>query len=268
MILVVLATNGSSGNGSTTASSGFTGGDFHSLVADPSTPGRLFAGGHQAVSTSTDGGATWQRVTALDNADAMGWGFAEGKVWVSGHPGLNRSTDNTSTFERRNGGLPDTDIHSFGASPGALYAAGPGVGVIVSTDGATTWTSRTDQAGRSFFGRIIIDAANPDHLVAADARTGPVDSSDGGRTWRTLASFPATWVSTPDGMRTLYASSPDGAIRSLDGGATWTPMSLPEGATLDEAAPTTPGRLYAARHEGDAVSVWVSTDGGETWRQP
>ena len=126
---------------------GVTGGDFHSLVADPTTPGRLLVGGHQAVSESTDGGRAWTRIDTLDDADAMGWAFTDGAVWVSGHPGITRSTDGAATFERRNDGLPDTDIHAFGAAgDGRLFAAGPNVGVITSIDGAVTWEQLTTEA--------------------------------------------------------------------------------------------------------------------------
>ena len=248
------------------SSGGVVGGDFHSLVADPTTPGRLFVGGHQAVSVSNDGGRTWARVDALDDADAMGWAISDSAVYVSGHPGLNRSTDGGATFRRTNDGLPDTDVHAFGASPSTMFAAGPGLGVVASTDEGKTWTPRTQEAGQSFFGRILVDSADDEELVAADARNGAVASIDGGRTWRRLGGPQvAVWVSRSDA--TLYASGQTAAT-STDGGATWTNLDLPDGASLVEADPTDPALLYAGVHSGDAVQVWVSRDGGATWARP
>lgn len=154
------------------ASGGFTGGDFHSLVADPAVPGRLLVGGHQAVSASDDGGVSWQRLDALDDVDAMGWGFTPSATWISGHPGIVTSSDGGQTAQRRNDALPDTDIHALGAGEGVLYAAGPNVGILVSRDDAATWQTVTTTDGSSFFGQILIDPANPDHLVAADAAQG------------------------------------------------------------------------------------------------
>lgn len=248
---------------------GVTGGDFHSLVADPTTPGRLLVGGHQAVSASTDGGRTWTRIDTLDDADAMGWAFTDEAVWVSGHPGITRSTDGAATFERRNDGLPDTDIHAFGAAAdGRLFAAGPNVGVITSTDGAVTWEQLTAEAGHGFFGRILLDSTDPDHLVAADAGVGPTESHDGGRSWRALAEFPAVWVSATDDLATIVASRPGAAIRTTDSGATWAPLTLPGGASLVEIDPTQPSRLYSGIHDGERVRVMVSDDGGATWQAP
>ncbi len=168
------------GDGVQAGAAAITGADFHSLVADPTTPGRIFAGGHQNVSVSTDSGRTWSEIEALRAADAMGWGFANSSVYVSGHPGLNRSTDDTESFDRINEGLPGTDVHVFGAGPTTLYGAAAGVGVFRSTDRGATWGTVNPDAGAAFFGRILVDAHDEQHLVAADARTGPVESTDGG----------------------------------------------------------------------------------------
>ena len=264
--VVIAALGGDNPDGAAARSGGVTGGDFHSLVADPTTSGRLFVGGHQAVSVSTDGGGTWARVEALDDADAMGWAFADDSVYVSGHPGLNRSTDGAATFRTINDGLPDTDAHAFGASETTMYAAGPGLGVVASTDGGKTWSARTGEAGQSFFGRILIDADDDQQLIAADANAGAISSTDGGRTWRSLGGPPAAvWVSQSGD--TVYVSG-QGFAKSSDGGATWTDIDLPEGASLVEADPTADDVLYAGVHRGQEVEVWVSRDGGDRWTRP
>ena len=251
------------------ATQAFAGGDLHSLVASPLQAGRLYIGGHQAVSTSADGGRTWSRVATLDNADAMGWALDPAVSWVSGHPGLMRSEDGGRTYRKANDGLPGTDVHAFGAAGRILYGAGPAVGVFASTDGGATYQVRSTAAGQGFFGRILLDPANPEHLVAADARQGPVTSRDGGRTWAPLRSGnPVTWVSSPDGLRTLIASGPGGSTRSRDGGATWETLSVPQGVSIVEADPITPGRLYAARLQGETGDIYVSTDDGATWSKP
>ena len=252
--------------GPESAAGGFTGGDFHSLVADPVTPGRLFVGGHQAVSVSDDAGASWSRLGALDDADAMGWGFTDDNVWISGHPGIVMSTDGGATAARRNDALPDTDIHAFGAGGGALYAAGPNVGLLTSRDDGETWQNITTDDGQSFFGQILVDADDPSRLLAADAAQGPVASDDGGETWNVLTTFSVTWVSADAGFDTVYASGPDGAVASVDGGETWTTLDLPSGASLVEVDPHEPGRLYAGIHDGASVTVLVSDDQGRNWQ--
>lgn len=246
---------------------GLTGGDFHSIVVDPSQRDRIFVGGHQAVSVSTDGGATWREIVSLRDADAMGWAFTSDAIYVSGHPGLTRSTDGGRTFQRVNDGLPHTDLHAFGGTDRVLYAASPAVGVFASTNGRS-WEPRTDRAGQSFFGRILVDPDDDEHLFAADASAGVAESSDGGRTWRRVDTGlrSATWISRGgDGMEVLVASGQDGAVRSADGGRTWRPLELPPGATLVEAVPGNVKLLYAGIHRGTRVEVRVSSDGGERW---
>ena len=261
---------GSSGSEAPTGAVAAIGGDLHSLVVDPAVPDRLFVGGHQAVGESTDSGRTWRLVDSLTDADAMGWAFDGTTVWVSGHPGLNRSTDGGRIFRQTNTGLPNTDVHAFGASGGELFGASPAVGVFASSDGGATWELRSREAGQAFFGRILVDPRDHTHLVAADARTGPVESTDGGRTWRRLGGLPAaTWVAWAGGdPNRVVASGPRGAARSADGGRNWELLILPEGASLVEASPTDPQRLFAAALSGGQASVWTSGDGGGTWARP
>lgn len=241
----------------------FVGGHLHSIVVDPTQPDVVYVGGHDAVSRSVDGGATWERVDSLDGADAMGWGFTDDAVLVSGHPGLTVSPAGIASFERRNDGLPDTDLHALGAGGGTVYAAGPRAGVIASTDGGATWQTRTTTVGQSFFGRILVDD-DATTLIASDAQSGPMRSSDGGRTWTTMGGPASVWLTITNDDTTI-ASGPQGAYRYQDGDAVWEAIAIPDGAQLVEADPHTPGGLFAAGLSDSTVDVWVSTDDGRTW---
>lgn len=267
--LIVRSQGGTGAGRDQVSTEAFVGGDLHSLVADPRRPGRLYVGGHAAVATSADGGATWSPIDSLRDADAMGWAFGPEDVWVSGHPGLSRSRDGGRTFVRASSGLPATDIHAFGAGGALLYGASPAVGVFASADGGATWEVRATATGRAFFGRILVDPTQPDHLVAADVRAGPMESTDGGRTWTALGGLPgAAWVTWSMDMATLIASGPRGAARSTDGGLSWEPLTLPEGAVLVEAASGSDASLYAGGLVGTSARVWVSHDAGRTWSRP
>jgi photosystem II stability/assembly factor-like uncharacterized protein len=263
---VLLIARSSDNSSTTNGSDRFLGADLHSLVA--LSGGRVFVGGHNGVTTTNDDGHTWQQIATLSNADAMGWASQGTKLYVSGHPGLNVSDDGGTTFRRSNAGLPSTDVHSFGAGPTTLYAGSPAVGLFTSTDGGASWHVVSADAGRSFFGRILVDPADEHHLIAADAQGGPVESRDGGRHWRALSRTPqATWVSSPDGILTLIASGPAGAQRSTDGGQTWQTLRLPTGAQIVEFAPDRAHRLYAAGLGRTDARVWVSDDDGTTWTE-
>ena len=69
-------------------------------------------------------------------------------------------------------------------------------------------------------------------------------------------------------LNTLLASGPRGAARSADGGKSWNPVNVPEGAFLVEASTSNPELLYAADHQGSVAQVWVSRDGGRAWARP
>lgn len=247
----------------------FVGGDIHSLVVDPNNAARIYVGGHQAVAVSVDGGKSWRPVESLDGADAMGWAFVDGRVLVSGHPGLNVS-ENGVTFERRNEGLPATDIHSLGAGSSTIYAGSPVAGLLTSTDQGSSWQVVSNQIGHSFFGRILVDPRDDQHVLAADAASGVLESTDGGRSWRRLGGLSgASWVAWDrEDPQHIVASKPGSAVASIDGGATWETLDIPEGAWLVEMSPSNPDALFAAVHEGTTATIWVSSDGGGSWSRP
>jgi hypothetical protein len=102
---------------------------------------------------------------------------------------------------------------------------------------------------------------------------------------RTVGNLPASGRASgvavdPTNANRIFATAASGGIwRSLDGGVTWTPLTLhlpgiPDAArTLNMGAiaiaPSDPNTIYAAEGEGDTLSqgfgVLKSTDGGNTW---
>lgn len=270
MAVVAVIAWGTTHGGSRPATAGepFVGGDLHSLVADPTTPGRLFVGGHEGVAVSTDNAHTFTPVHTLDAADAMGWAFTDAGIWQGGHPGLHRATNGLS-FAGHNRGLPASDVHALGGAKTVLYAASPNLGVFASSDGGDTWETRTTKAGQSFMGRILVDPADTDHLVAPTMDAGAAESNDGGRSWDRLGGPRSVmWVSWLGGdTRRLVASGGGQAAASTDGGKTWSSLALPDGASIVEGATTDPEVLFAAGLDGTHARVWVSMDGGRTWRR-
>ncbi|MEX0985596.1 MAG: hypothetical protein WD096_11205 [Actinomycetota bacterium] len=256
------------GSDTTGASAPYTGGDLHSFVSVPGEAGRLYVGGHQAVSASSDGGATWVPVNTLEDADAMGWAFLDGAIWMGGHPGLEVSTDGGRTFEQRNDGLPATDIHALGGMGSTLYAASPAAGFLASTDGGATWEIRNPGVGQSFMGAMLVDPSNPDRILAPDMGAGAVESIDGGRTWRALGGVPGamsvSWDLTDTDVIVVTGSG--NAALSRDGGASWRDLPIPAGASIVQIDTNDPDTWYAATWmEDGTVDLSRSTDGGSTW---
>jgi photosystem II stability/assembly factor-like uncharacterized protein len=203
----------------------------------------------------------------LKGADAMGWAFIDEEILVGGHPGISVSTDGGKTFRQDNKGLPSTDVHALGAGDGVIYAASPQVGVFVSTDGRRSWEIRSRRAGQSFMGRILVDPNDPERVLAPDMAGGVAESRDGGRTWRDLGGVRgAMWVSAdPTNPSRIVASGQNGAAVTTDGGASWEPLDIPDGVQIVDLASSERDLLYAGRHDGERVTVYLSRDGGKSW---
>jgi photosystem II stability/assembly factor-like uncharacterized protein len=271
VVIVVLRAGQSDAPAPTTAlSNPVVGEDLHSLVVDPSHPNKLYIGSHQGVSVSTDGGRTWKVEETLDGADAMGWAFTDDAILVGGHPGISVSTDGGATFEQRNDGLPSTDVHALGAGKDVIYAGLAGVGTFASTDGGRSWEMRNEETGAAFMGRILVDPADDEHVVAPDMEGGALESTDGGRTWEALGSIPATmWVSWDESDTDhMIVTGIGSTSESIDGGASWQPFAIPDGASIVEFSPHDPEVLHAAVLRAPDALLYVSNDGGATWTRP
>ncbi len=241
--------------------------EIHSLVIAQGAPSHIYFGGHDAAASSTDSSRTWVNVGTLDGADAMGWAFVGSEIWVGGHPGIEVSTDGGRTFTHADSGPPATDVHALGSVGDVVFAASPAAGLMVSTDRGSTWSIRSDRAGRNFMGQILVDPANADHVVAADIQEGVVESRDGGASWRVLDRVPgAMWVSwDPNVTDRIVVSGMGGAAITDDGGRTWSVLQVPSGTAVVSLAPGDGRTLYAGVADGYSDQVLVSGDGGGSW---
>ena len=113
------------------------------------------------------------------------------------------------------------------------------------------------------------------HVRGRSLRTFALATSDGGRTWRRLAApFPASAAQypTPGAFplalqafgATVYVELGARTRRSVDGGATWTAVSVPRGSSVVRFTTAEIGYAGAPARCGD--SLWRTTDGGATWR--
>lgn len=241
-----------------------------SIAVDPVDPKILFvasAGG--GVWRTTDGGAKWDLVTS----DIPALQF--GAVAIA-----------PSDSKRVYAGTGCADASSFRLGAARSVGGYPlriGFGMIVSTDGGTTWTSLgRDNRPADYFWDILVDPQNPDIVLVAGDR-GVQRSTDGGKTFTAvLRSEEAPWatkLSRPAGdSSTVYASTWGANIaglvwKSTDGGQTWVQKSagLPgdsetRGRVTVAVAPSNPNRVYAlVNGYGAQLDMARSDDGGDTW---
>jgi uncharacterized protein (TIGR03437 family) len=175
-----------------------------------------------------------------------------------------------------------------------LYTMNASDGVEVTTDGGVTWSEPAipKPAGSSSGGTtnqpsLAGVATDPNHsgvvyVVGGNPAFHPgkgylLKSTDFGNTWTLLTStagFGSRLFINPKNSLEMYGTSLSnigcavstpgqcGIYKSIDGGQSWTELSIPEPIVENVAIDVTPGRLYASAH---VSNVYTSADGGTTW---
>jgi photosystem II stability/assembly factor-like uncharacterized protein len=170
-------------------------------------------------------------------------------------------------------------------------------GVCRSDDGGKNWAQSNSGMDETGATHILLDPNSPVDariLYVAGFGRGVYKSSDGGRTWSLknqgiTQKEPFAWRLALSSNGTLYVviarrsedgsigNAGDGAVyRSTDGGEHWQPVRLPEGTNGPNGLaidPKSPDRLYlaawarAAGVHGDGGGIFLSEDGGKSWKQ-
>ncbi len=215
----------------------------YGLVADWSTPARLYATGvwqdRGKIYRSEDRGAKWDEIYTEPN------------------------TGTVITLLAQNPKRPET-----------LYA-GTSAGVVFrTTDGGQTWGSLQSVDAPAL--GLVFDSAG-DTLYVLSSGKGLFRSRDGGATFESIpgksrASVTKTLpevtsiASDPSRSGTLYAGTKNGLFRSKDFGDAW------EEVSVIESSKKFPIRSIAINPRnsneiiyGAALAVYKSVDGGATW---
>jgi photosystem II stability/assembly factor-like uncharacterized protein len=202
------------------------------LAVDPRRSGVIYAASPFGLVKSVDGGESWQSLSGPFHAvnllalDPV----RTATLYAATDLGLYKSTDGGATWSAT-GPLPvETGLTALRAAPGVVYAAvlsfAPDQSVLfASRNGGASWS----RIGRGLEGRVV-------HALAVSPRTGA-----------------------------LYAGTPEGIFRGLDGGATFQPVG--PGGTFLSFALAPGGRrgdtVYAGAQD---LAVYKSVDGGRSWQ--
>ena len=256
---------------------------------------------------STDGGQSWKKLIYKDentgasdveidpsNPDiiyAAMWEVREGP-WEDGNEvngtggGLFKSTDGGGTWHPLTTGLPKDLAQIYVAiapsNPHRVYAtlgtSTGGLFVYRSDDAGESWTKATDDprpSGRIGGGDLAIprvDPKNPDVLYSASTVT--MKSTDGGKTWFGFRGAPGgddyqnLWINPNDG-NTILLVSDQGAIVTVNGGASWSSWYNQPTAQIYHVSvtPTFPYKVCGGQQESGSVCIASrGNDGAITFR--
>ncbi len=260
--------------------------DQHALVFDPTNHLRLYAANDGGVYHSTDGAATWKKVSnGLLVTQFYDVGLSP-RVWTTHGGGVQDQGTNVTT-----GGLTWNKV--YGADGGYLvfHAADPykvigewqGNHVIRSLDGGESWSpATTGLTGTGpWVGAIAADEKNPDTVFTG--RQAVFRSTNWALTW--VQSSPAVGgdvsaiAIAPSDSLIVYAGTSSGKVwKSIDGGATvagWSEIThapLPNRYVTDIAVDWTNPAVAVVTYSGFDSSTpatpghaFRTANGGATW---
>jgi photosystem II stability/assembly factor-like uncharacterized protein len=227
----------------------------------------LLIGTRGATALTSDGGRKLALIPALDGFDTMeSAADSSGQtIFVAGPTGALLSSDGGDRWRDPTGSLPGRDIEGLALDRGApasviVYVIGSGL--FATDDAGGIWRPLTPPPAQPVGTGLLRDR----FILMPALPSGLLRSSDGGAHWSLIATDAGGTLVAADPRRAsrLFFSGSGPLYISLDGGNSWSPQSLPDGAQLVTA--TDSGTLFAAGYTaGRHAVLWRSGDHGQDW---
>lgn len=214
-------------------------------------------------------------------------GAVVGNTWTSiGPTRANVAKNGGTSLNVSDSGRP-VSIIPHPSVAGTIYLATAGGGVWKTTDGGSTWAPKTEALGSLSVGYMAMDPNNANKLFLGlgDAFDGTgiglYVSSDGANSWSGPVYIGDSTVTNkimvaPGNSQIVIAATDLGLFRSVDGGASWTAVSLATGFADTPYAwdiAFTGGSSFVASIEATHAAtsgttngqVWTSSNNGASW---
>jgi photosystem II stability/assembly factor-like uncharacterized protein len=220
--------------------------DVFAIDIDPRDPNHVFMSACSGIYESKNGGENWRKVQGIPSQSRR-------TRTILQHPsvsGLILAGTTEGFWRSDKGGDPDSwmvttsrqlEINSIAVHPSrpdVIYIGTNNYGVMVSNDGAKTFTPTNGGFSGRFANAILADRETPNRIYASTINTATGGgfffvSNDNGETWRpSMRSMPSrliTYAIVQD-MRdanVIYLGTNLGVYRSTDRGTSWAPVWAP-----------------------------------------
>lgn len=199
-----------------------------------------------------------------------------GALYKAEGQALYRSNDGGEQWTRLPLALTDKDARIAAVAvsagrPGAIYLAGPGFGVLKSSDGGESWVAVDQGLPHLNVIALATHSTLPETVYAVVSGEGIFRSEDGGKSWRNVDKGPKAQVrriihaDMEGSMQTgwIFAATDQGVYRAMDCFCGFRPAGKLEGPVSAIAFdPKQPMKLSAAAGQ----EVFLTTNGGEDWQ--
>lgn len=186
--------------------------------------------------------------------------------------GVLKSTDDGRSFRQANTGLGDLAVNAMAShptDPDQVYVATLGDGMFHTRDGGTSWAPLPSIPSPTF--SLTVDPVRPS-IIYSGHLAGPRlrKSIDSGATWADAnigLGVAPVWSIKVDRQNpdVVYAGTGGaGAFKSMNAGASWSPLSVASNVFAIAIDPQDSRILYVGT---DGSGVFRSFDGGNTFAQ-
>lgn len=254
--------------------------DVFSIVIDPANPKQVLASACSGIYRSEAAGTDWSKFQGIPSSHRRTHVIrirpGDSKVIYAGTTlGLLKSVNGGATFKQLN------QLHILAMTfdprnPDRLYIAAEGTGLWLSEDGGQT----AKPVNNGFVSRRLISVAAADGSlytnVIQDGDGGGIFASrNGGEAWNLSANSTVLrdnhitrLAGCPGDEKLLFAGNETRALRSRDGGKSWTELRLgtSEARLLALACVPADKPIKALVYAGTDRGLLRSSDAGQTWQ--